>query len=92
LEVLLLRKEKNGKAIRKEGDLINKKRIMYVDSEFKEYIEGLHKSFLDQHGIDVPRAKITKMATEKLKAFDFEKDAKSILVNGKRRRQIIIEL
>ena len=66
--------------------------IMCVDRGFREYIENIHKSFLEKHGIDVPRTKITKMATEKLKEFDFEKDAKSILVNKRRRRQIIIEL
>ena len=65
---------------------------MRVDEDFSAYVEDIHKSFLDQYGIDVPMTKITKMATEKLKAYDFEKDAKSILVNKKRRRQIIIDL
>ena len=65
---------------------------MRVDDDFSSYVEDIHKSFLEKYGIDVPKTKITKMATDKLKEFDFEKDAKSILVNGKRRRQIIIEL
>ena len=68
------------------------KKIMRVDDEFREYMERIHNDFLQNHGIDVPYTKITKMATDKLKEFDFEKDAKSILVNKKRRRQIIIEL
>lgn len=85
-----LRKAKNGKVTAKEEDL--GKRIMRVDDDFSDYIEGIHSNFMKNYGIDVPRTKITKMATEKLKEFDFEKDAKSILVNKRRRRQIIIEL
>ena len=65
---------------------------MYVDEDFRNYIEGIHKDFLENYGIDVPRAKITKFATDKLKEFDFEKDTKSILIGGRKRRQIIIEL
>jgi len=65
---------------------------MRVDDDFRNYIENIHNSFKNQYGIDVPYTKITKMATDTLKEYDFEKNAKSILVNKRRRRQIIIDL
>jgi hypothetical protein len=68
------------------------KRIMRVDDEFSAYVDNIHDNFMREYGIDVPRTKITKLATEKLRAFDFEKDMKSSLINKRRRRQIIIEI
>ncbi len=65
---------------------------MYVDGDFRNYVENIRKNFLEQNGIEVSYAKITKLAAEKLREFDFENDTKSVLINGKRKRRIIFDL
>ena len=71
---------------------MTKKRIMYVDEDFRNYIEGVRKKFLEENGMEIPYSKITKLAAERLQESDFESDIQSNTVRKRKRRHIIFEI
>ena len=77
--------------MRKEGSL-TKKRIMYVDEDFRNYIEKVRKKFLEENGMEIPYSKITKLAAERLQESDFESDIQGNVESKRKRRHIIFEI
>lgn len=68
------------------------KRIVYVDTDFRTYLDEIRKDFKKDCGITLTFPQITKIAAEKLRQQNFNGEIKEKMLGKKKRRVLEIEL
>lgn len=61
------------------------KNIMYVDKDFRLYLESLRKEYKTKFGIDLTFPQLTRLATQKLKNTGFNGELEEL--TGKRQKR-----